>query len=198
MTERDAIIELAIAVKRLAQSAALQDAASRAQDVLAAMAAQSESKPVPMSLECPQCKRQHIDRGSWATRPHKTHLCEYCDAEWRPHEFATVGVAQMAQSESKAEMPLTEAETCPHAFTRLVDGKEYCVRCLTLLHDACGTCEGLRLVETTGPAGVPHVVLCPDCSPKPCGTCGGGGRIDGVIGWRVCPDCKPADKEHSK
>ena len=29
---------------------------------------------------------------------------------------------------------------------------------------ACATCDGVGLVETTGPAGVPHVIPCPTCA----------------------------------
>lgn len=29
----------------------------------------------------------------------------------------------------------------------------------------CETCEGVGLVAWTGPAGVPHTVPCPKCSP---------------------------------
>lgn len=52
----------------------------------------SREKPLPMALWCPHCGRQHVDRGVWETRPHRTHLCELCSCEWRPYEFATVGV----------------------------------------------------------------------------------------------------------
>ncbi len=45
-----------------------------------------------LQLNCPACGEQHIDRGEWATRLHKTHLCEKCGHLWRPFAFATVGV----------------------------------------------------------------------------------------------------------
>lgn len=48
--------------------------------------------PVPKVLKCPQCGAQHIDEGEWATRPHRTHQCQFCKHEWRPFEFHTVGV----------------------------------------------------------------------------------------------------------
>jgi len=35
----------------------------------------------------------HIDKGEWATKPHRTHLCEFCGHKWRPEEYPTVGVA---------------------------------------------------------------------------------------------------------
>jgi hypothetical protein len=54
----------------------------------------SEKAPVPMHLKCPVCGAKHIDRDEWATRPHRTHLCEWCRHEWRPCEYATVGVLQ--------------------------------------------------------------------------------------------------------
>jgi len=55
--------------------------------------AKIEAAPVPMFLACPKCGGRHVDRGEWATtRVHKTHLCEHCGHEWRPHDFPTVGV----------------------------------------------------------------------------------------------------------
>lgn len=47
----------------------------------------------PLILLCPVCEVAHVDRAEWATRPHKTHLCENCGHEWRPFEVPTVGVA---------------------------------------------------------------------------------------------------------
>jgi len=52
-------------------------------------------KPVRMILKCPACGEQHIDKGEWATKPHRTHLCEKCNHEWRPFEFPTVGVEKL-------------------------------------------------------------------------------------------------------
>lgn len=53
--------------------------------------------PVPMLLHCPntKCGAQHIDKGEWKIKPHKTHLCDHCDIEWRPFEYATVGVEKL-------------------------------------------------------------------------------------------------------
>lgn len=48
---------------------------------------------VPIQTWCPSCGERHIDRGEWATRLHKTHLCEHCGAKWRPYDAPTVGVA---------------------------------------------------------------------------------------------------------
>jgi uncharacterized protein YlaI len=46
---------------------------------------------IPTILFCPECKYQHVDRGEWATKPHRTHLCEICGHLWRPFEVATYG-----------------------------------------------------------------------------------------------------------
>jgi hypothetical protein len=56
-------------------------------------------EPVQMNIFCPVCKAQHVDRGEWATRPHKTHQCQApeCGHEWRPFDFPTVGVAHQDQ-----------------------------------------------------------------------------------------------------
>ena len=49
--------------------------------------------PVPMVLICPNCGKNHVDRGRWAKeRVHRSHLCEHCGHVWKPFEFATVGV----------------------------------------------------------------------------------------------------------
>lgn len=48
--------------------------------------------PIPMYLRCTRCALPHIDRGEWATRPHKTHLCEGCGHTWRVSDHPTVGV----------------------------------------------------------------------------------------------------------
>ncbi len=51
-------------------------------------------EPVPVVIHCPKCGKQHIDEGEWATRPHKTHQCQYCKFEWRPQDYSTLGVAK--------------------------------------------------------------------------------------------------------
>lgn len=53
---------------------------------------QPTAGPVSLMLSCPKCNEQHIDKGEWETRLHKTHLCESCFHEWRPQEVYTVGV----------------------------------------------------------------------------------------------------------
>ena len=75
---------LATATAKVAEAAALADAkAEREKDA---------QQSVPLQLMCPNCGKQHIDRDEWATRPHRTHLCEYCGNKWRPYMGATVGV----------------------------------------------------------------------------------------------------------
>lgn len=78
------------------------------------------SEPIPMVMYCP-AGHQHIDEGEWATKPHKTHQCQFmihyeehvddfrdgrgrdicrcrpaydekCGLEWRPMNAPTVGV----------------------------------------------------------------------------------------------------------
>lgn len=69
----------------------------------------SETKPVPLVLYCPECGAQHVDAGEWATRPHKTHQCQSCKAEWRPFLYATVGVidnAIQAKPDSAEQVPV--------------------------------------------------------------------------------------------
>lgn len=47
---------------------------------------------VPVSISCPSCGQPHVDKGEWATKPHRTHLCERCGGTWRPYPVATCGV----------------------------------------------------------------------------------------------------------
>jgi hypothetical protein len=44
---------------------------------------------VAARIFCPTCRKIHVDRGVWATKPHSTHLCEHCGALWRT---PTVGI----------------------------------------------------------------------------------------------------------
>jgi predicted RNA-binding Zn-ribbon protein involved in translation (DUF1610 family) len=49
-------------------------------------------EPVPMRLWCPACGERHVDRGTFATKPHHTHACQTCGMVWRPALIPTVGV----------------------------------------------------------------------------------------------------------
>jgi hypothetical protein len=50
-------------------------------------------RPERLVLFCPRCGAQHEDLGEWAERPHRTHRCLFCENEWRPFPWTTVGVA---------------------------------------------------------------------------------------------------------
>lgn len=50
---------------------------------------------IPMILHCTACRAQHIDKGEWETRTHRTHKCEYCGCEWKPANVPTVGVSKI-------------------------------------------------------------------------------------------------------
>ncbi len=52
----------------------------------------TEATPVPMILNCPECRARHIDVGEFATKRHHTHACQACGFVWRPAVVATVGV----------------------------------------------------------------------------------------------------------
>lgn len=47
--------------------------------------------PIPMILFCPICRCRHIDRGKFATEPHKSHACQGCGFVWSPCHRPTVG-----------------------------------------------------------------------------------------------------------
>lgn len=48
--------------------------------------------PVPLILYCPACRKRHIDEGTQATTPHRTHACQECGVLWAPAVVPTVGV----------------------------------------------------------------------------------------------------------
>lgn len=48
--------------------------------------------PLPMILTCPTCGERHVDKGTFATKPHHTHACQHCGMVWRPAVIDTVGV----------------------------------------------------------------------------------------------------------
>lgn len=50
------------------------------------------TQPSILTLLCPRCGREHVDRGEWATKVHTTHLCEFCGKTWRPQETPSFGV----------------------------------------------------------------------------------------------------------
>ena len=52
---------------------------------------------VPMILHCPKCSEKHVDRGVFGTtHVHRTHLCTGCGHIWKPFNYATVGVEDVA------------------------------------------------------------------------------------------------------
>ncbi len=68
-----------------------------------------------------------MDRDEWATRRHRTHLCEHCGHLWTPHAFYTVGVEHTPRfSPSEVilmrRMGVTEEQfwTCAEAKPRAV------------------------------------------------------------------------------
>jgi hypothetical protein len=65
--------------------------------------------PIPMILHCPECGHQHIDEGEWATRPHKNHLCQFCDHLWKPAIIPTVGVINLSE-DHQHEIDVLKAE----------------------------------------------------------------------------------------
>lgn len=65
---------------------------------------------IPCLLFCPTCRRQHVDEGPWAGRPHRTHLCEFCGHEWRPSELYLVGVRELRDNGHEWTLTLPEAD----------------------------------------------------------------------------------------
>lgn len=84
--------------------------------------------PVPLALNCPTCGKEHVDSVDrvtgidWATRPHKTHLCLHCGALFKPHDHATVGVAQPATAPTDG--------TCMRCGSAPVNAANLCATCV--------------------------------------------------------------------
>lgn len=68
----------------------------------------SDNAPIASILPCFHCGRLHIDEGEWATRIHRTHLCMFCGATWRPSPFPTVGVEPQPDETPPTELPMVE------------------------------------------------------------------------------------------
>jgi len=75
-----------------------------------------EQRIIPVALFCPNCTEQHIDAGEWESRPHRTHLCLFCGAEW---EVTVIGASfidqrtralESANAALRAELEAAEAE----------------------------------------------------------------------------------------
>lgn len=60
----------------------------------------SEKEATNCVLFCPKCACQHIDKGEWATKLHRTHLCDRCGHEWMPSAFPTFGVLNLKDAET--------------------------------------------------------------------------------------------------
>ena len=43
-------------------------------------------------INCPRCNLQHVDRGDWAKRLHRKHLCERCGCIWQPEDGYSFGI----------------------------------------------------------------------------------------------------------
>jgi hypothetical protein len=97
LCEQNDEVVLAFTKMLLSKRPEMYDAAHAALD---AVERGDKPVPVPMVLRCPKCGKQHLDVDEWATRPHRTHLCDNtpagpgtgCGHLWRPVIFPTVGV----------------------------------------------------------------------------------------------------------
>lgn len=48
---------------------------------------------IKAEIYCPRCNTRHIDKGLWASKRHRIHLCEHCQHEWAPlSDVPTIGV----------------------------------------------------------------------------------------------------------
>jgi len=55
-------------------------------------AGQAEDAPIRIRVCCEACGLLHVDKGKWATEPHKRHQCEGCGLIWQPALCPTIGV----------------------------------------------------------------------------------------------------------
>lgn len=91
-----ALVEAAWACFALDEATEIDRAALLLREALG-LGADAPAKAIPMVLRCPECGRQHIDTGTWSTKPHRTHLCDHCNASWRPADVPTVGVLRLEE-----------------------------------------------------------------------------------------------------
>lgn len=75
------------------------------EEIMAEVDRETPAPPKPLVLHCPECQVHHVDRDAWATRPHKTHLCENCHHEWQPFPYPTVGVQAPSAPSSPPSVP---------------------------------------------------------------------------------------------
>lgn len=69
------------------------EAADEMAEAIKALALEDSSRPpIPLILFCPICDARHIDEGSFASEPHKSHACQGCGFTWAPSNVPTVGV----------------------------------------------------------------------------------------------------------
>jgi len=69
--------------------------------------------PEKLEIFCPTCGKQHLDVGEFATKVHRTHLCEEtpdgpktgCGHLWRPKSTPTFGVEEPKRSQEESELP---------------------------------------------------------------------------------------------
>jgi hypothetical protein len=59
---------------------------------------------IQMILTCPSCNTRHIDKGKFATKPHRYHACQHCGLVWRPAIEPTVGVQFLPGLKNEEEL----------------------------------------------------------------------------------------------
>lgn len=148
----------------------------------------ADQKPIPLLLTCPikGCGARHIDVGEFATKPHRTHVCQACGHTWRPANVATVGVQFLPGMNNTAPVRCAGGG-CSRPTTvllarqaRLGDRAEYCDECAIFMLEPAGSdpwvfieylsrarhcvCEHARLVHVqVSPAAHPDALSCGGC-----------------------------------
>lgn len=133
------------------------------------------AKPVPMTLTCPKCGMVHVDEGEWATRPHKTHQCQDCFNEWKPFEYATVGVAPAKVGEEREwiKKAATAIQTRQSSHANVIC---CCVHCESSIAE---------ILARHAPAREPA-----NAYPKPCGICDGVIQSKVDLDWHGYGNCR--------
>lgn len=78
--------------KKMGGGMSLPEARIEADRLLRCLVDLIEVEPVAMLIWCPMCHHRHIDRGDFATKPHRDHSCQKCGLTWRPAIVPTTGV----------------------------------------------------------------------------------------------------------
>lgn len=132
------------------------------EDIWNAAIASMQGEAVAMHLACTSCHAEHVDEGEWSKRKHKTHQCQKCGHEWRPFEFATVGVPSSASAEiARLTKELEEARKDAERYRMMrsldVTPYEKWNKAQKALHRAMNSADTVEMVDAAVDAAISKI-----------------------------------------